>query len=209
MTLHAEIHPEAVDGSRKGSSVRGPAGDGVPTGASACIQCARDVLAALKVVHSEGFAHLDVIPANVIHCTRPQDSYHYRLVGFGSALQAGDSVNAEGGPRATGSPGYRAPELFGPCTASAACDVWSLGATMFELATGRLPFVFQGGSDAEWPTAIQGGAAQGGAQDVLDCLAEDQRQTFDVGLARVIAKALGKEATTRLGLRSSGISEVL
>ena len=127
-----------MDGSRKGSSVRGPAGDGVPTGASACIQCARDVLAALKVVHSDGFAHLDVIPANVIHCTRPQDSYHYRLVGFGSALQAGDSVNAEGGPRATGSPGYRAPELFGPCTASAACDVWSLGATMFELATGLL-----------------------------------------------------------------------
>jgi serine/threonine protein kinase len=199
-TVYAEIHPDAenMDGSRKGSAVPGLAGQGTPTGVLACIQCARDVLAALKVVHSEGFAHLDVTPANIVHCgAKPQDPCHYKLVGFGSALETGTHVNSGGGPRATGSPAYRAPELFCLCTVSVACDVWSLGATMFELVTGRPPFVSQGSSDGEWATAIHACVVKDLEPDVLDSLTQDQSRSFHVNLARVITKALRKEATSR------------
>ena len=44
-------------------------------------------------------------------------------------------------PAPAGTPAYRSPEMLtDPAAAGYGTDLWSLGVTMFELVTGRLPF---------------------------------------------------------------------
>jgi hypothetical protein len=160
-----------------------------------CIQAARDVLAALKVLHSEEWVHGDVSPGNVIRCaTLQQNSFLYKLIDFGSAVPRGEGSE---GFVAQGSLAYRAPEMFPrPCKASFAADTWSLGVAMFELLTGRLPFRANDDSDEAWFTAVAR-SMEDRAPDVRSCLSEAQRETFDFNLAKVIAKALEKEEMKR------------
>ena len=191
---------EALDGMSMDSVLRHPGGALVKErqsqlspsdsatqnriGEAACIQLARDILAALKVLHSEGWVHCDVTPANIVHCARPQHSYEYKLIDFGSALHTGNNRQV-----VTGDPAYRAPELFQQQgRISVAADIWSLGVTMFELVTGRLPFRADGDSNSSWASAILN--LEEKAPDVRCCLAGDQ--LFDSGVADVIAKALDK-----------------
>jgi hypothetical protein len=162
-----------------------------------CIQAARDVLAALKVLHSEEWVHGDVSPGNVVRCaTQQQNSVLYKLIDFGSAVP---TCKGSEGSVATGSPAYRAPEMFPrPCKASFAADTWSLGVTMFELVTARLPFPGRAYDDSNeaWFTAVAS-SMEDRAPGVLSCLSEAQRTSFDSNLARVIAKALEKEKEKR------------
>ena len=158
-------------------------------GEAACIQLARDILAALKVLHSEGWVHCDVTPANIVHCARPQHSYEYKLIDFGSALHTDEACAGNNRQVVTGDPAYRAPELFQQQgRISVAADIWSLGVTMFELVTGRLPFRADGDSNSSWASTILN--LEEKAPDVRCCLAGDQ--LFDSGVADVIAKALDK-----------------
>ena len=167
-----------------------------PIGQAACVQLARDVLAALKVLHNGKWVHGDVTPANVVRCDSRSNEYEYKLIDFGSAMQIGDSTSSQ---VATGAAAYRAPEIFGrDCVVTKAADVWSLGVTMFELLAGRLPFLAEGdgNSDANWAASIAGDMARR-APKVNDCLAEGQRHSMDMNLAKVIASALEKSRTLR------------
>jgi serine/threonine protein kinase len=186
---------EVLDGMALDILMRAP--EGSLFVGEACIQAARDVLAALKVLHSEEWVHCDVSPGNVVRCaTQQQNSFLYKLIDFGSAIPRGEGLE---GAVATGSPAYRAPEMFSkPCKASFAADTWSLGVTMFELVTARLPFPGQANDDSDeaWFTAVAS-SMEDRAPDVRSCLSEAQCESFDSSLAKVIAKALEKEKGKR------------
>ena len=173
-----------------------------------CIKVARCVLAALKVIHSEGVIHRDIKPANIVRCL--QDSYpekcegwaaFYKLIDFGSAVGIDEAVATDimltlAGNRATpvGTPPYMSPEMFKePERAAYPTDIWSLGVTMFEIVTGQLPFISE--SDLLWGYAIAGNL-EATAPDVLD-LIQERRSTFDHNLCKVIAKALKKQVQER------------
>jgi serine/threonine protein kinase/tetratricopeptide (TPR) repeat protein len=95
---------------------------------------------ALDSAHHRGFLHRDLKPGNIVI----SEHDHPKILDFGIALllSAGEGV-----PRITqagmalGSVPYMSPEqLFGDAD-SARVDIYALGVMLFEMATGRLPFI--------------------------------------------------------------------
>jgi serine/threonine protein kinase len=178
-----------------------------------CIKVARNVLAALKLMHSEGLIHRDIKPSNLM-CTRrrragihqPEDTnlnilHHYTLIDFGTAIGVDEQVAKEAmmtlskEPVGAGTPPYMSPEMFKcPDEAKFPTDLWSLGVTLFELGTGILPF--QAESSFMWSIVIAGNLDEK-APNILDRLDEERRSQFDHNLAKVIAKALEKRVEKR------------
>ncbi len=73
-------------------------------------------------------------------------------------------------PAPAGTPAYRSPEMLtDPAAAGYGTDLWSLGVTMFELVTGRLPFQAKDDRNESWAAAVAGDMAAP-APNVLDSL---------------------------------------
>jgi serine/threonine protein kinase len=173
-----------------------------------CIKLARQMLSALKLMHTVGILHRDVCLSNIIRCKgnktdRAWDgrSYTYKLLDFGSAagIDAGLApeammISASELVQGAGSLPYRSPEMFRtPETASYPTDLWSLGVSMFAAVTGRRPFE----EDGELHLNVVIADLLCRSPNVLDSLSAEERSKFDNNLAKVIAKALEKDVTDR------------
>lgn len=106
----AETKPERGHGSRR-----------------AIAAIARQLASALQAIHAAGLVHGDVKAGNVM-----LSGAHVTLMDFGAAGDIGVR------PR-YGSPASMAPELKAGAAAGATGDIWSLGALLYQIATGRLP----------------------------------------------------------------------
>ena len=96
------------------------------------------LLAALEASHRAGVVHLDVKPANVMVTT----SGAVKLVDFGIARASGDpTLTALSVGELLGTPAYFSPEQVRGETADARSDLYSAGCLLFEMLTGRPPFV--------------------------------------------------------------------
>jgi len=101
------------------------------------LACAQQVASALGAAHERGIVHRDVKPSNVI--VMQNGSLRVKLIDFGIACDTG-SLTALG--PMVGTPSYMAPEQArGDTVIDPRCDVYSLGATLFELISGRPPHV--------------------------------------------------------------------
>jgi serine/threonine protein kinase len=94
-----------------------------------------DLLAALRAAHAEGVLHRDVKPANVLIA----ESGRVVLADFGLVALIGDSALTTTGV-VLGSPSYMAPEQALDLPATAASDLWSLGATMYLAVEDQPPY---------------------------------------------------------------------
>src|SRR3954447_12376170 len=92
---------------------------------------ARQTCEALKYVHEQQIVHRDVKPQNLIH---GRDGIV--LVDFGVATQL-DATDT--GTVGVGTPRFMAPEVFAGGTVSPRSDVFSLGATVWNLLAGSAP----------------------------------------------------------------------
>ena len=97
--------------------------DGGPLAQDDAARLAWQVADALAAAHAAGIAHRDVKPSNIL-VDRRGDA---KLTDFGIARTAADPALTQTG-LVTGSPAYLAPE------------VWSLGATLFHMLSGRPPY---------------------------------------------------------------------
>jgi serine/threonine protein kinase len=175
-----------------------------PIGVAACAQLARDVLAALKIIHGDNWVHCDVTPTNIVRCNpsadilKKQHGFEYKLIDFDSAQRTDEGAILQA---VTGSPEYRAPEMFGQdIIITKAADIWSLGVTMFEVLADRLPFP----SDSPvWTASIMRDTARR-APDIRNYIAEGQLQSVAPGLDAVIAKAMEKNRISRQALNLGG-----
>ena len=91
---------------------------------------------ALHAAHEAGVIHRDVKPANVMIT----DAGRPVLCDFGVARLANDDAVATQSGLVLGTPVFMAPEQALAQKVDARTDVYSLGATLYQIATGAMPF---------------------------------------------------------------------
>jgi serine/threonine-protein kinase len=105
----------------------------------------RQVAKALQHAHERGFIHRDIKPKNIMIAKNGD----VKLADLGLARALGDreAAEAEAG-RAYGTPYYISPEqIRGKKNITPATDLYGLGATLYHMVTGKVPFSGKNPSD--------------------------------------------------------------
>lgn len=107
----------------------------------------KEVASGLAYLHSNDIIHRDIKPDNILI----DEQGNYVITDFGLSTKL-RSILRKASARQnkttdqSGTIGYMAPEMFSAHpNAVKATDIWALGATIYEIATGEMPFCGQGG----------------------------------------------------------------
>ncbi len=100
------------------------------------IRISQDIASVLEYMHSKGIIHRDIKPANIMI---QKDNGRAILTDFGLAKNL-ETTKFTATGKIMGSPHYLAPEQAKGEKVDERTDIYSLGITMFEMATGKLPF---------------------------------------------------------------------
>jgi eukaryotic-like serine/threonine-protein kinase len=98
---------------------------------------------AMSEAHALGIVHRDLKPSNLFVCrVGEQGRRVVKVLDFGISKTESEDARLTPSHAYFGTPYYAAPEqLRAAVAADARSDVWSLGAILFELLTGRTPFI--------------------------------------------------------------------
>lgn len=138
-------------------------------------QFIRNVASGLAYLHERDIVHRDIKPDNIL-----QDAEgRFLITDFGISMRMRSTLRRNSTRQqdtgSAGTIGYMAPELFSKNPeAVKATDIWALGAALYEMLTGELPFMGQGGvmqlHGAEIPE-LKGVISQKLKDTVAACLA--------------------------------------
>jgi eukaryotic-like serine/threonine-protein kinase len=99
----------------------------------------------LHHAHKNGMIHRDIKPDNIMVTKDGQ----VKLADLGLVKEADNDINLTRTGRGLGTPHFMAPEQFRNAkNADVKCDIYSLGATLYQMVTGELPFKSMGPLDA-------------------------------------------------------------
>jgi serine/threonine-protein kinase len=99
---------------------------------------------ALAEAHSMGIVHRDLKPANLFRTVRADGSPCVKVLDFGLAklVGAGPDQGMTTTGAMVGTALYMSPEqLFSPKDVDTRTDIWAVGVILFELLTGKMPFM--------------------------------------------------------------------
>ena len=141
---------------------------------------------ALAEAHSLGIVHRDLKPANLF-CVRGNDGRPcIKVLDFGIS-KIGTDLSMTKTQAVVGSPLYMSPEQISSAkSVDARGDIWSLGATLFELVTGQLPF-----EAATLPELVYK------IMNVPPLSLRDLRPGAPVALERVVLRCLERDRAAR------------
>ena len=115
-----------------------PVGQGRTFSEAEAIQVAIEMAEALAHAHRRGLIHRDVKPKNII--LTPQNVAKLTDLGLAREVEDKQAAESEAG-KAYGTPYYISPEqIRGDVDIDFRADLYSLGATLYHLVTGRPPF---------------------------------------------------------------------
>ena len=167
----------------EGHTVRDILRDGQAVPIEEAIEITVGVLSALEYSHHAGIVHRDIKPANVM--LTPTGAV--KVMDFGIARAVADSAATMTQTQAViGTAQYLSPEQARGETVDARSDLYSAGCLLFELLTGRPPFV------GDSPVAV----AYQHVREIAPApssIASDVPEVLD----RICAKALAKERDAR------------
>lgn len=143
----------------------------------------KDVSAGLEYLHKMDIVHRDIKPDNILK----NDQGVYVISDFGlsqkmrSTLRRASARNNDNKDSMSGTVGYMAPEMFSAKpNAVKATDIWALGATIYEVITGEMPF-----------------CGQGGVMELHGAELPDLPSTYGATLSNLMHRCLAKEAWDR------------
>jgi WD40 repeat protein len=171
----------------------------------------KTIAEAVAFAHQRGTLHLDLKPSNILIdlADRP------RITDFGLARPLSAAAGGTASGIISGTPSYMAPEqAAGTCDPlTPAADVYSLGAILYELLTGRPPFQDGGtfqtlqavlDSEPQRPGAIVPGLSRDLETICLKCLSKEPHRRYLTAqsLADDLARFLRREpiAARRIGI---------
>jgi serine/threonine protein kinase len=100
------------------------------------------ICTALQFAHDLGIVHRDLKPANIVAHQFGQGQRVYKIVDFGLAnLRESDETRLTGPHEFLGTIAYASPEQLTGGDVDTGSDTYSLGAVVFEMLTGRPPFM--------------------------------------------------------------------
>lgn len=111
-------------------------------------QFIHDVASGLAYLHGKDIVHHDIKPDNILE----DANGHFVISDFGISVKMRSTLRRNSNRQfSSSSPGgsiaYMGPEMFSSNAESVkATDIWALGATLYEMATGELPCFGQGGA---------------------------------------------------------------
>ncbi len=139
------------------------------------------IASGLAEAHKLGIVHRDIKPANCIVSAKKVA----RIVDFGLAKVPGADLHTKTGD-SFGTTSYMSPEQVEGKVMDHRTDIWSLGVSLFEMLTGRLPF------QGEHEGTIINGILNKAAPPVAD-----ESKAFPVELEEIVANAMAKRREDR------------
>jgi serine/threonine-protein kinase len=162
---------------------------------------------ALGTAHEHGIVHRDVKPDNVMLDARPT-GVRVLLADFGIArLVEDDTLTATGS--ILGSPPYMSPEQARGREVGPPSDVFSLGVTLYQITTGRMPFagkdplaVVAAILNGEFlrPSQVDPHVAPELEAVILRCLRREPGERYPTGAALAAALREGPSAADEAGI---------
>lgn len=172
----------------KGETLRDLIARAAPLPAPVAVAITSQVASALGYAHSQGLVHRDIKPANVLLSDEGPNLRRVKVTDFGIAkatAAAGADLTAAG--TIVGTPKYLSPEQVEGLEPDARADLYSLGLVLFEMLTGKPPFL----KGTDMATALAR------VQEPVPKL-EEFRSDLPVELGQLLGELLAREPARRV-----------
>jgi len=149
---------------------------------------------ALEYAHAAGLIHRDVKPKNIM--LMPDATAKLADMGLARAVDDAAAAQAEAGTL-FGTPYYISPEQILARDIDARCDIYALGATLYHMVTGQVPFI------GEDPKTVM-------VKHLKQPLVSPERLNLDLsaGLCKAINKMMAKDRAKRYANMTEALKDL-